>query len=619
MCCCRRRRSGLVTLALALVATASCGDCKSRPPPPPDPAVFGEVAPREDADFAPYLAVARAAVAHEGKPAVSPPALPSISQRAFVTVWSPGEEPIVASAKGDTLAASVSAASEEAGKRVAVTEPHKAPRVEIDLLASAEVVSLDPGLREAVARVGTRGYVVATDAAHVGFVSPAEVMSHRYFDLSGEKDGTVPLATERLATTLAARAGIDRKALAASTVYAVTTTARVDAAAPGRALALQRGWPLAPPGPTGPGELLEATRAGAEYLARVIDARGNYRYNVRAVDPAPDRSYGWLRHAGSTYALLEAFAELGDPSWLQKSRDALAAIRQRMRVVPDVGAYLIDNADEEQQKVGGSGLALLALTKFTEITGEKDNLDAIQQLARLIVHQQYEDGHFRANADVEREDPTQRGKLKTEVMYYPGEATLGLVRAYAVVPTPAFLEAAKKSAEWMIHVRDAGKDDEHLLHDHWGCYALADLYRVTKNAAYAEHAFAIARAILKGETTADKAAAPDLAATFYAHGESTPTATRLEALVAVMEAARAMGKDTAWLDAAAMRYAVFLRAQQYDADRVFFTRDPRLLLGGVRESLLVPDVRIDYVQHAMSGWIHLAKLLRDPTWGTLPR
>ena len=48
-----------------------------------------------------------------------------------------------------------------------------------------------------------------------------------------------------------------------------------------------------------------------------------------------------------------------------------------------------------------------------------------------------------------------------------------------------------------------------------------------------------------------------------------------------------------------------------EADAVFFARDPARVLGGVKESIFVYDVRIDYVQHAMSGWLHLARLLRE--------
>ena len=32
----------------------------------------------------------------------------------------------------------------------------------------------------------------------------------------------------------------------------------------------------------------------------------------------------------------------------------------------------------------------------------------------------------------------------------------------------------------------------------------------------------------------------------------------------------------------------------------------------MRESLFVPDIRIDYVQHAMSAWLHFARILREP-------
>ena len=44
----------------------------------------------------------------------------------------------------------------------------------------------------------------------------------------------------------------------------------------------------------------------------------------------------------------------------------------------------------------------------------------------------------------------------------------------------------------------------------------------------------------------------------------------------------------------------------------------RFIIEGVSRSGLVDDIRIDYVQHAMSGWLHLARALRDPAWGTRP-
>jgi len=56
-------------------------------------------------------------------------------------------------------------------------------------------------------------------------------------------------------------------------------------------------------------------------------------------------------------------------------------------------------------------------------------------------------------------------------------------------------------------------------------------------------------------------------------------------------------------------------AAQFDADTAYWLKNPAKATGGVRESLFVHDVRIDYVQHAMSAWLHLARILRDPAYG----
>ena len=65
----------------------------------------------------------------------------------------------------------------------------------------------------------------------------------------------------------------------------------------------------------------------------------------------------------------------------------------------------------------------------------------------------------------------------------------------------------------------------------------------------------------------------------------------------------------------AMEEACFMRGQQFDAASAYFVKRPSFAIGGVRESLLNSDIRIDYVQHAMSAWLHLARSLRDPAYG----
>jgi hypothetical protein len=331
------------------------------------------------------------------------------------------------------------------------------------------------------------------------------------------------------------------------------------------------------------------------------------------LDDREDTQYGWLRHAGTTYALLEAYEEFATPAFLATAERALGYLAAHMHDdAASHGKYVVDTHDEEQQKVGGAGLALLAFAKHAAVTGKRDRLETMRALARFIVKQQAQDGHFRSNADVEQETGKQ---LKREPVYYPGEAALALMRLYAFDPQPEYLETARRAANWIVQVRDAYVSEDDQEHDHWMSYTYNELYRVTHDGAYLEHAFKIARAIQKKQHRAsDAPRAPDWAGTFY-EGQTTPASTRLEAYDADIALARFAGKPEDWLLGPAQEVASSMLGQQYRPDNAYWLGNPARAVGGVRESLFVPDVRIDYVQHAMSAWLHLARILHDPSYG----
>jgi hypothetical protein len=369
------------------------------------------------------------------------------------------------------------------------------------------------------------------------------------------------------------------------------------------------------PSMVSPERLIDAVRAGADYLARVMSDAGKYVYMYHPVDDRDDTSYGWLRHAGATYALLEAYDELATPLYLEKAERALAYLKTRM--VDDAskqGKFILDTNDEEQQKVGGAGLALVAFAKHAEVTGKRTELETMRSLARLIIAQQFADGHFRANSDLP--DPPDGKKRKKEPVYYQGEAALGLLRLYALDPQPSYLEAAKRAADYVVQVRDADVSQDNQEHDHWISYAFNDLYRApgARDDAYVEHAYKIARAILNKQHRAGSSPAPDWIGTFY-EGQTTPGSTRLEAYAADIALSRYAGRPDAWLLEPAKEVAASMLGQQFGPDNGFSLRSPTKAYGGVRESLYVLDVRIDYVQHAMSAWLHLARELRDPQYG----
>jgi hypothetical protein len=598
-----RRESAALWCAALLVGAASPGCVCSGAPtrdPARDLATFGVLTAPNDAPLDPYVALARAVVAHGERPSV--PSAPA--RRVFLTMFAERAARVTTTALGDDLEKSVVAAAEAIARGDAAAAPF---RLELDVVTEVEPIAAG-AMTATWGDLGTNGFALSSGRTAFGYVLPSEIL----FDHRFESGKHPKLADEKLLEAIRARVGSGASP-SDEVYYRFRTRAVVESAARDKALALTRSAIDRAPGTT-PDELVAAVRLGADYLCRVMDENGRYAYMVHPADAHPDASYGILRHAGTTFALFEAYGETKTPLYLEKGERALGYLEKKFissQSPEGALAYVLDTNDEEQQKVGGAGLALLAFTEHARASGKKDKLATMRSLARFIVSAQYPDGRFRANRDVEREGKAPPGPaLKKELIYYVGEAIFGLMRLWSIDPDDKWLEAAKRAADWCIETRDVTTTDATQEHDHWLSYALMELYKVTKKPSYVEHAFKIARAILLKQFDKN-APAPDFVGAFYAEAPSTPASTRLEAFGADIATARAAGKDDAWLMGPALAMARFTRAQQLDADAVYFARDPARVVGGVRESLFVYDIRIDYVQHAMSAWLHLARLLRE--------
>jgi hypothetical protein len=144
-------------------------------------------------------------------------------------------------------------------------------------------------------------------------------------------------------------------------------------------------------------------------------------------------------------------------------------------------------------------------------------------------------------------------------------------------------------------------------------YVLNDLYRLDHDEAYLAFAEKIAQAIRRKQHHQDSPPS-DWAGMFY-EGQTTLAATRVEAYDSLATLDRFAGKPEGWVVDAAREVAAAMLGQQYGEENGYWLKNPAKARGGVRESLYVADVRIDYVQHAMSAWLHLARILRNPSYG----
>lgn len=378
----------------------------------------------------------------------------------------------------------------------------------------------------------------------------------------------------------------------------------------GRGLPVQlyRGNDLSPT--VSPEALLAAARAGGDYLVLHQRTDGSFDY---LYDPAADEveaGYNLLRHAGTCYSLFELHRATGDPRYLEAGRLGIEWLLGHVEGPrPDDAAGGADfdaivEIDEPEAKLGGAALAVLAIAEHQRVSGDDRWLARAGRLARFLLHQQAPDGRFESKYFYGPPDPEPFVSI-----YYPGEAILALARLHRLDGDPAWLDAARRGADYLMDVRDAGKETADLPHDHWLLMGLAELDELTGDPRYAAHGARIAEAIVGAQRTS--ARHPDWIGSFYDPPRTTPTATRAEALVAMEALARRTGRDRRPVLEALLRMGAYLQRCQITPLSSLYLPRPDRATGGFRRSLFDWEVRIDYVQHSVSALLGLRQILLD--------
>ena len=141
------------------------------------------------------------------------------------------------------------------------------------------------------------------------------------------------------------------------------------------AIGLVAGFVVWPRTPT-EANYLRAATAGGDYLVAQMDADGSYVYEYDPIKRKKSSSYNILRHAGTTYSLIELHEATRDAKYLAAAENGLGYLRRQIIDCPTVpaAACVIEN---DQIKLGGNGLALLALSKYMAVTGSRGDLSSL--------------------------------------------------------------------------------------------------------------------------------------------------------------------------------------------------------------------------------------------------
>lgn len=365
----------------------------------------------------------------------------------------------------------------------------------------------------------------------------------------------------------------------------------------------------------------DAAWKSASHLARRVGEDGRFKYviNLGPSLPATGR-YNILRHSGAVFALGMYYEMEPDPQvraammragrYLRDqaiaplpARDDLLAVWSRPEVTLS-GKPL-------QAKLGGAGLGLVALLTL-EASAPGFSKPATQRgLAQFIIYMQEPDGGY-----FSKFIPSRGGRQDDwRSLYYPGEATLGLLMLYQSERSQPWLEAASKALAYLAQKRLGRK---RFPADHWTLLATRKLLALPEakqlpvsHALLLEHARQICETMLSEQIIANDSRYDGA---FDGYGRTTPAATRLEGLLAALTFLPPGDPLRARIEPAVHRGIAFLvRAQVKEGD--FAGAMPRAIdrlpsdeADAIRFNRRATEVRIDYVQHALSAMVQYLAL-----------
>ncbi len=214
-----------------------------------------------------------------------------------------------------------------------------------------------------------------------------------------------------------------------------------------------------------------------EYIHRNIheDGRFQYRKHIDSEIITENKSYNSLRHAGVLYSMY-LNEKLGLNNKYKESRILASKyfINRYIKKLGNRGKYVVISIPEEEKinfkiaKSGAAGVALCALSNLYK-DGEIE-LAILQGLGEFLLSIQSEDGRFYAYYDFE----TKKINKQAQAEFYTGEAAAGLMYLYEADPQQKWLDAAKKA---VLYLAKVGKEmDMDIAFDSWSALAMEKMF-----------------------------------------------------------------------------------------------------------------------------------------------
>lgn len=365
-------------------------------------------------------------------------------------------------------------------------------------------------------------------------------------------------------------------------------------------------------------ELTEAAQRAGLFLTRAELADGRFRYRLdartaRAADPVEEGAYDLARHAGTTAALA---------SWAARRRAAAegpllatAAVRAADWLLTQRTPAGLWASHPGEARLGENALTLVALLAAARVSEEVRPRfeDAARALSARLLAWVKPDGTtlFRADpaappvADGEVAIPSAATARNRRPMFEAEEAAYAFVLAERQLGDATAGAAAARFLDELLHRRD-----RYFLGwfvygaDAWTCLAAeAGRAPIVPRDGF-EHCRGYASFLGRMQFDASPPF-PDREGQFGFSAilvPQTPAAAGFsEAIVATWSLARREGKLDAALTAEARAGLRALLREQIRQETAFLSADAAFVDGAFTRSSVEPEIRIDFVQHALSA------------------
>ncbi len=357
--------------------------------------------------------------------------------------------------------------------------------------------------------------------------------------------------------------------------------------------------------------LRHAIAISGRYIARETDERGKVTYHYDDRKDRVEGGYNLLRHAGTTYSMLQAYRISGDQAVLEGAERAIGYFRRKMKEdTKHPGEWFA--VEGRRAKLGAIGLGLLMYVEHAKVAPDRAaDIELLRGMGRHIERMMLPSGELVSFYDWDGKEKSTRKSI-----FYSGEAILGLVRLHQLTGEQQWLDVAIKASDFLVHERWVALGIRlHVPPDAWLLQALVELDRVAPDEARADYANALGRSIARLKLLDAELTPPDLlGGEISTLGSLPPTATAGSFGEALSAWARLEARRTPEITRArevAAKNALFQLRSQLVTANTWYLSNPGRAHGGWRKRMTSGEVRNDHVQHNLSGLFGILALYDD--------